>query len=1159
MLVALAVLTTGLHAVPAVAAPPPIPKVGRDQAEAMKFAAAGGARVEIADRTTELSQTFANPDGSLTSKVSNGPVRVKRDGVWNAIDTTLEFRPDGTVGPKNALSDIALSGGGSGPVGKVGLKEGTFELKSPWTLPRPSLSGSTATYGEVLQGVDLVVDSTSEGLSYNLVVKSREAASNPALRSIKFPVTTAGLSLRANRPGGPAYVDKTGRLIMSAGDAIMWDAAQTGAQSAAQSGAQGKQAAAARSSAELVSDGPAGTHSTAMQLRGDPTGLTMVPDAKLLTNPTTVYPVVLDPVLKTVTRASWAAAWQLYPTTSFYKTTHSLGVGFEDFEQHKIVRSFWQFDTTLFRGKTVLSANFRTYETHSANCTAHSVTVTRTAPITTATTWNKQPAVQLAAGSKSFAHGYNTSCPDAYEEIPVTNSMIDTATKGYTTSTFRMTATSETDGLAWKQFSSFGELEVNYVTPPDVPRRLGLTDPAVGCDDASSPVNVGSNNIQFGVTPVLKGNVNEGLKVYTEIYLYSTTGNSFRMLRTGLVAPGIPQTVTIPSTDIPDGQLVHFRARTIYPYSSTGSLASAFTIYCYFKVDRSAPPAPIVTAKYGSTDVPNCVGATRCDEIVPLGDALSVTIKGGAPDVVRHEYWFQGQTARGAASGLNVVKSLVPPQEGYNMLHVVSYDGASHASKPRDYLINVKSASPPVASWSFDDGQGTTAADSASPAHPLTLSGGAAFDDAGRDGGSLKVDGVDDFAQTAVTPVDTSKSFTVSAWARVTSAKEAVVVGAAGNIGSAFELYYSLSLNRWVFLRMKTDAMSPVNVKATSDEPAVLGAWTHLVGVYDQGLGRMQLYVNGRLQTAGNVAYPDSAWKATGPLSVGQGQYNDVFTNRFPGSVDSVNLWQRALDAKVIMGLTDLRKDGSVVVRQAARWPLDTATLGTDNVWRTPETVFGANMIMSGFGGAGADQAAAFVEDDDRGKVLQFTGAASEALSLPRPVVDAGTTFSAAVWVKLSDASKPAVVARQAGADRDAWRLAWEPLDSLGGQWVFTRARADGTGENRAVFPEDNDAATSDWRLLVGTYDANATGATNQDPLGDIELTVDKTPVEGGTDAYTSPYRLGSTVVGKGRATGSEFAGLVDDFRLYVGPLVDNAVCVEFPELGDGVCPPPAG
>ncbi|MBB6568944.1 hypothetical protein HNR71_004581 [Kribbella sandramycini] len=54
-----------------------------------------------------------------------------------------------------------------------------------------------------------MVETTVEGFSYNLVVKTREAASNPALRSIHFPVTTQGLSLRAGRDGGPAFCRQT--------------------------------------------------------------------------------------------------------------------------------------------------------------------------------------------------------------------------------------------------------------------------------------------------------------------------------------------------------------------------------------------------------------------------------------------------------------------------------------------------------------------------------------------------------------------------------------------------------------------------------------------------------------------------------------------------------------------------------------------------------------------------------------------------------------------------------------------------------------------------------------------------------------------------------------------------------------------------------------
>jgi hypothetical protein len=1135
---------------PAAAAPPDIPKVGHTLEEASRFAAASGEPVEVADRTTETSLTFANADGSLTTKLADGPVRVRQGDSWHAVDTNLEVRPDGTIGPKAAASQITLSGGGAGLLARLGTKDGTFELRSPWSLPQPTLSGPAATYAEVMPGVDVVVEATVEGFSYNLVVKNREAASNPALRSIHFPVSTTGLSLRTDRPSGPVYVAQDGREVLSAGDGIMWDSAQ--------SGPQGKQSMAPRPSAQVVDEGPTGAHNAEMGVSGDSSGLTLVPDAALLTGTSTVYPVVLDPVPATHTRTAWAAAWQLYPATSFYKTTHSLGVGFEDYEQHKIVRSFFQFDTAGFRGKKILSSVLRTHESHSASCAARPVTVARTGPISAATTWNNQPAVQLTVLTKSFANGYNSSCPDADVEFAVTNSMVDTAAKGYTTSTFRLSATDETDGIAWKQFSSFGELEVSYMTLPDVPRQVGLTAPNEGCDQASAPVNVGSLNIQFGMTPILLGKIGElNAKVQAELQIYSSSGNPFLTKTTGLDAPNTVMNITIPSSALPDGVTYHFRARTLYPYTG-GVLASAYSIWCYFRVDRSAPAAPIVTAKYGSTPVPNCLGEDTCQEIAPLGSPISFTIKGAATDVVKHEAWFQGQS-RTVVTGNTVTKDLVAPQEGLNVLHVVSYDAALHVSRPTDYVVNIKSPGPPVGSWSFDDSGGTSAADAATPGHPMTVYGGAAFDDAGRDGKSIKMDGVDDYAETPTTVVDTSNSFTVSAWVRLFTATDGVVVGAAGNNASAFELYHSVTLNRWAFRRMSTDTMSAATVKAISDDPAVTGAWTHLTAVYDEPHNKLQLYVNGRLQSQGDVAFTaDKAWKATGPLSIGRAKYNGEFKNWFPGSIDGVQIWQRPLNPQEIMALTAPRQDLSAVVSQAARWPLDTAVQGADQVWRTPETVYGANMPIAGFAGA-ADQSSAFVEDEDRGKVLQFGGTAGEALSLPRAVVDAGTTFSAAVWVKLADPTKPAVIARQAGPDRDAWRLEWKPLDAFRGQWLFSRARSNAAGEDVAVFEDDIESITNDWRLIIGTYDANDAGVTNQDALGEISLTVNKEPASNGAARHSAPYRLGNTVVGTGRTAGAEFAGRLDDLRLYVGPLVDNAVCKEFPELPAGICPVQAG
>ena len=286
-------------------------------------------------------------------------------------------------------------------------------------LPRPTLEGAKATYAEVMPGVDLVTEATTDGFSYNVVVKNRTAAANPALKSIHFPVTTSDLSIRPDHPGGPAYVGKDGKLAVAMGSAIMWDSAVPGAKGKTEHKVShpGRRSRPGRRPRRPDQD-------DRFRQRPHPPARHNLAERPVHGLPGRPRPGRLDPV-----RTAWAAAWQLYPTQSFYKTTHSLGVGYEDFEQHKIVRSFFEFSTTAFKGKKILASSCaRTRSTRRAR--GQSVTVTRTGPISAATTWNNQRAAQLEAGALSFAHGYNSSCPDAYVVFPVTNSMVDTAAKG---------------------------------------------------------------------------------------------------------------------------------------------------------------------------------------------------------------------------------------------------------------------------------------------------------------------------------------------------------------------------------------------------------------------------------------------------------------------------------------------------------------------------------------------------------------------------------------------------------------------------------------------------------------------------------------------------------------------------------------------------------
>lgn len=181
---------------PAAAAPPLRARAQQYASEAADIRSArllarlSGKRVEALSERNESTTTWVNPDGSLTSELSSGPVRFKRDGKWVDVDLTLRKEADGSVAPKahpEGLRFAAPGGSRSRSLAEarsaaarplVTFGEGDQQIALQWKggLPEPMVNGTTVTYPDVVPGADVVVEATRTGFDQYTVIKQRPAA-----------------------------------------------------------------------------------------------------------------------------------------------------------------------------------------------------------------------------------------------------------------------------------------------------------------------------------------------------------------------------------------------------------------------------------------------------------------------------------------------------------------------------------------------------------------------------------------------------------------------------------------------------------------------------------------------------------------------------------------------------------------------------------------------------------------------------------------------------------------------------------------------------------------------------------------------------------------------------------------------------------------------
>jgi hypothetical protein len=582
-------------------------------------AKATGKPVTIDQLTDSGTLVVANPNGTFTRTDSSMPQRTLQHGKWVPIDTTLVRRADGTWAPKAALTDVAFSGGGSGAL--VAMRSGSDRLGFSWPgkLPRPVISGDTATYADVLPQVDLQLTADASGYSSILVVKSRKAAADPRLRSLSFNTTSSHLKLASTRDGGARATDqRTGEDVFHSDTALMWDSAghrasgATAARTATVSSARAEHKAAAK----------VGRHRAQVRVSLKAGRQLLGLDKELLTAKSTTYPVYVDPEWSgRPSQLHWARisdnGWNVYNSTSTSGSTNAReGWDNNSPGNGERARTYYEMNTSGIRGAVVTHASLYVKQLSAASCSDTPAAVygtNRPAGWSSSSLyWGHEPGGRTGAlGTNPKSHeagtcpvtdGSNSWVSPPSLEFDVTSRAQSAAAGGWKSMTLMVQSPDMNDPQQWKQLAYGGgaTMSVTYSYRPKL--KNGTGTPAIKPSIVSMGKTMTTTHTPTlsarAVDPDLAGG-SELVRI--EYNVYNSSGT--------LVHQGFG-----PSTDsrkraryntngsdwttpsLPDGTYTWKATAQNAAGYWVGPGSGVWTKTQTFTVDTSAPPAPTVTS-----------------------------------------------------------------------------------------------------------------------------------------------------------------------------------------------------------------------------------------------------------------------------------------------------------------------------------------------------------------------------------------------------------------------------------------------------------------------------------------------------------------------------------------------------------------------------------
>ncbi|QNP72621.1 DNRLRE domain-containing protein [Streptomyces roseirectus] len=630
---ALTSLTLLAAAAPATAEEPPAPAPqapaiteANTPEAAIAAAQSGHRRVEVLERRTESSTTWAAPDGHLVTELTSGPTRMLRNGNWVDVDATLTRRPDGSVAAKAHPQELRLAGGGGVRASSVAaaatapdsanrdlvtLGMGSRRMAVQWKggLPAPAVSGHKAVYQQAVPGADLVVDATRDGFEQFLVLKDRPAQDKAPWT---VPLTLPGLDATQQDDGSVSFKDrKSGEEVGLMPAPVMWDA-QTDPRS-------GEHTHSARVPMTLSQN-------------GDTVELTLAPDPAFLSAEDTVYPVTIDPATD--------ALGTLFDTfvqdgdTTDQSSSTDLKLGWPgDYAdtaktRKRIARSYMTWDTSVFADALVSSAKLSLYNYHSWSCEARPWEVWAANGADADTRWGNQPARTQKIATSTETRG--ASCKNAgWVSADVTSLAQTWASAKADEGHIALKAADESDTFAWKRFYSsestaeqIPQLTVSYNYRPRTGTNLQAGPPFYS-QGGIYRVNTTTPTLRF--TPEDSNNDDQVRGTY------QITDTATGKVVTSVVADPVPTGETS-KVQVPAGKLTNGRTYSFRTTTDDGThWANGWSDPVTFTVDtalRMTPELTSLSAVNTALDAADVTPATTSDSAYAAVAATGTTTVG---------------------------------------------------------------------------------------------------------------------------------------------------------------------------------------------------------------------------------------------------------------------------------------------------------------------------------------------------------------------------------------------------------------------------------------------------------------------------------------------------------------------------------------------------